>query len=335
MQTIPASAAGWQILLRQGTNVDLIVIGGFVSNLEFARHGDLYQRYFRLKMGRLCRIEGQWCHHMEIARLPPNMRLPDKMSALSLDRFPSEYVFRDFALVFSKQMPIYGASRRVVGIAGVKGNGTRGAANYLTTVAGLSGEHTPLLPRVLDRHDDFELVLTTTVIHDCIDKTEPIAAVLNGKRTFEVDAPLARPCELGRPCAGCRFGELLDVRAIVFDLDDTLVDTFSILIEPLERQAAAVMVSAGYPATTEELTSLLLQLHREHPDRLENELAQRGVPPAVLAARRDILATVPVERLSLDPSVRRLLEDLGRDHDLFLLTEGVQVCRIGRSINWE
>lgn len=323
--TVPASAAGWQRLLPP--EADLIVIGGGVSNVEFARHRELYQRWFRLKMGRLCRLDGQRVLHVGFGRLPPGQKPPPRRSPDAVDRFPSEYVSRDFALVFSKRRQVYGALRRVIGIAGVKGNATRAAALYLTRSGTGDDGIDAILPRSLGPDDELEMAVAAEVMLDVIDRTEPLEVVLNGERIFAREAHLGEPCELGRPCAGCAFGEEPGLagagpRAIVFDLDDTLVDTFSLLIEPLEREAAARMAEAGGEGLSpEDLEKIILRLRRDRPERLDEELAGL-VSAAAMEARRSALAEVPAERLRLDPEVRALLRDLRRDASLFLLTEG-------------
>lgn len=323
--TVPASAAGWQRLLPP--EADLILIGGGVSNVEFAQHRELYQRWFRLKMGRLCRLDGQRVLHVDFGRLPPGQKRPPRGSPETIDRFPSEYVARDFALVFSKRRQVYGALRRVIGIAGIKGNATRAAALYLTRSGTGEDGLDSILPRPLGPEDELELAVAVDVVLDVIDRIELSEVMLNGERISTREGPLGEPCELGRPCSGCSFGEEparseTTPRAIVFDLDDTLVDTFSLLIEPLEREAAARMVEAGAGGLDAgELAALLLRLRKERPERLEEELADR-VSGAALDVRRSVLAEVPAERLRLDPKVRILLRDLRRGSSLFLLTEG-------------
>jgi putative hydrolase of the HAD superfamily len=113
--------------------------------------------------------------------------------------------------------------------------------------------------------------------------------------------------------------------AIIFDLDDTLIDTFSLLIKPLERLAAKAMIENGCDTIDiESMTRLLLDLRRKKPDSIPQETAirlksnfQRG-----LEARDNVLSVVPVADLSISPEVLRLLEDLRKFHRLYLITEG-------------
>lgn len=116
-------------------------------------------------------------------------------------------------------------------------------------------------------------------------------------------------------------------RAILFDLDDTLIDTFSSLIVPLEREAAMRMAAttAGSPSA-QDLFELLIRLRRERPERLGEELAEvfsgSADVRALLEIRESVLSSVPIERLHLDPEILHLLRELSHECLLFLLTEG-------------
>ena len=56
-------AAAVSLLLKKkglkADDIDLIIIGGFVVNVEFARHSYLSNKLYKLKMGRVCRVEDQ------------------------------------------------------------------------------------------------------------------------------------------------------------------------------------------------------------------------------------------------------------------------------------
>lgn len=117
----------------------------------------------------------------------------------------------------------------------------------------------------------------------------------------------------------------MPVRALIFDLDDTLVDTFSLLIVPLEAEAATRMVAAGELAhEPDELLEILLELRQRSPVTLEVELQRRlpAVNEAALAARRKCIADLTLERLVIDAAVRQLLQALNARYRLFLLTAG-------------
>ena len=134
-----------------------------------------------------------------------------------------------------------------------------------------------------------------------------------------------RACNLGRACEGCTFGdEPHKLSAIVFDLDDTLIDTFSMLIEPLEKRAAKAMFQESDSQITEEkLAALLLEARKKDPSTVDDRVRAMiaGVTPDMFSARRRVLTDVPLDNLRIDPSVLTLLQDLYH-FKLYLVTEG-------------
>jgi FMN phosphatase YigB (HAD superfamily) len=324
----PASEKGWQHGLQPDT--DLILIGGPLANPELALHEMGPERLFRLKGNRICRVDGQRVYPVAFDP-PPGSRRLDPLQWEGPDVHPSEYVSRDFAHVFNVSRDVYRGRRRVIGIAGIRGNGTRGAALFLTLDPPAALE--ALLKAPLRDRDGLEMVIAVDVAHDAIIGTRLVEAGLNG-RFLRVESGESVPCELGRPCQGCTYAELSPrragsapggVRAIVFDLDDTLLDTFSQLIVPLERRAAEAMIASGAPVETgEALADLLLELRRSHPFDLEGELRRRipGLSERALAARDAVLAGVSAEGLVPQPGTVALLKELGSRYRLFLLTVG-------------
>ena len=128
---LQALQAGWQILLREDT--DLIIVGGFVANIESARHRSIYQQNFRLKMGQLCRFDKERrVYRVGLIGLSANTVESLRSQPQAVEDLPSKYVSRDFALVCNTRGYIYGSNRRVIVIAGIKGIGTLGAAMHLT-----------------------------------------------------------------------------------------------------------------------------------------------------------------------------------------------------------
>ncbi|HEX8748305.1 MAG TPA: HAD family hydrolase [Pyrinomonadaceae bacterium] len=115
------------------------------------------------------------------------------------------------------------------------------------------------------------------------------------------------------------------VEAIVFDLDDTIVDTFRLLIEPLELQAAAAMLPAAtMEADYRQITELILQLRRDAPERVEQLLAQNlpWLTEKALKARRSVFAQASPDNLRIEPAVRQMLYELSERYDTYLLTVG-------------
>jgi FMN phosphatase YigB (HAD superfamily) len=117
----------------------------------------------------------------------------------------------------------------------------------------------------------------------------------------------------------------MQIDTVVFDLDDTLVDTFSLLVAPLEIEAARRMVQvAPFLPDPDELAGLVLELRKADPSVVEQELVRLlpGVTEEVLEARRQTFTGLAPRRLFIDPRVKRLLQDLRDRATLYLLTEG-------------
>lgn len=324
----PTTARGWEGLLQ--ADPDLILIGGGFTNPEFARHRHRFGRDFRLKMGRLCRVSDQAVYHIGFGRLPKGTAAPPRQNSRAINDFASEHVTRDFGFVYSGREEIYGAERRVITISGVKGNGTRGAALCLTQASTHRKVLNPLLSGKIGPDDPLEMVVRVDVFNDVIGTAEVIEIRAAGLPVFDASAGFSEPCELGIACATCRFGEQdalasSPVEALLFDLDDTLVDTYGTLIEPLEAGASHRMCTEdpGLPSAR-ELTAFLLELRRSHPDQVEDKLRCRfpGLREEALAARRKLLTSVPIDQLGIVPAVRDLLGKLRRGYRIYLLTAG-------------
>lgn len=342
----PATDRGWQTQLTSGK--DLVVIGGFVSNVEFARQQSLFRSRdnVRLKMGRLCRTDGQQVYHVAFGELPGKLavRSRDARDAPArIDRIPSNYVTRDFAYVYSARAEVYGATRRVVAIGGIKGNGTVGGAHCLTRADSEPDPLDAMLTGPLSGNDTLELIVAVECFDDQINKAEIVEAFLNSDRIFiHPKLMLSRACRLGIACRDCTFGEEAvdrhgettranarpergEVAAIVFDLDDTLIDTFSQLIVPLEERAARRMIESGYPdLDVGRVASRMLEARRASPDKIEELVSREAAAhsAACLAARRAVLSDVPLDGLSIDPRVPDLLRELGKSYKLYLMSEG-------------
>ena len=62
---------------------------------------------------------------------------------------------------------------------------------------------------------------------------------------------------------------MLKVKAIIFDLDDTLFDCCGMLVEAARRRAARAMVQAGLPCTEEEAYRKQIELAEQHGPRFD------------------------------------------------------------------
>lgn len=328
---VPATHYGWERLVQTGA--DLVVIGGFVTNAEFAAHRELYEHFFRLKMGRLCIVEGQQIHVPSFAMAAGHSTV-EVTDPQGIENYPTELTSRDFGFIFNGTLHMYGRDRRVVAIAGVKGHGTRGAAHYLIGDRPLIDNHLTSL----SREDTLELVVEADVESDVVDRVKALSIRLNGQEIVKQASRHSMPCDLGRSCDGCDFGienvrahrhpvssRMLtsQIKAIVLDLDDTLVDTFGALIVPLEIKAAKAMIEAGArDRDSAALASTLLRLRRVAPAELENELKRTGFTQKAIAARSRLLTKVSIDHLVLSPEVRQLLNQLQTHFELVLLTGG-------------
>lgn len=116
---------------------------------------------------------------------------------------------------------------------------------------------------------------------------------------------------------------------LIFDLDDTLVDTFGELIEPLERRAAAMLAKDGMAVDEEALIECLLDLRRKDPTRLYDRLREvcGGDSEAAVQTHRRVFTGFSVEALTLAPATKRMLTKLRANYLLALLTEGDRVTQ--------
>ncbi|HKS27893.1 MAG TPA: HAD family hydrolase [Pyrinomonadaceae bacterium] len=115
------------------------------------------------------------------------------------------------------------------------------------------------------------------------------------------------------------------MRAIVFDLDDTLVDTFGTLITPLETEAASRMASVGsVGCDAAKVFETILRLRRDDPERVEERLSQDfpQLGEETLAARRSVFAEASPDAIRIEADVREMLSQLSGRYDTYLLTTG-------------
>jgi FMN phosphatase YigB (HAD superfamily) len=112
---------------------------------------------------------------------------------------------------------------------------------------------------------------------------------------------------------------------LIFDLDDTLVDTFELLIRPLETDAAEALHQQGFvELSPDALRDSLLEVRRRDPAAFYDVLRRlaHGSADAAVTLHRSHFTDFPVEALVLDPARREMLETLKTRHKLVLMTEG-------------
>lgn len=353
----PSSTREWKTLPG---NEDLIFVGGFVTNemfgyLHLQSHFEA-NHHFLVKLGRICGLEGRGDREKRVlhplfddTRLAP----PPRQDPQAIEDFPSEEMRRDYGRVFSAKIDIYGGFRRVITFAGIKGHGTHGAARALTRDASFNR----FLPSSVTGDETMEMIVASDVKDDVVVQTIPVEVMVNGKRTYlNNDGTLWQPCEQINPCQECTFGiprrhrsavlprdsstrSVGQLQAIVFDLDDTLVDTFGCFIVPLEVAAAKEMFETGISSSVEDIIETLRQLRMTNPEDVEYMLPRR-FPQArkksierALEAWRNLHSTPlslaklselggKISQYQIGPELRQMLEEMSERYRLYLLTAG-------------
>src|ERR1700730_4266520 len=114
-------------------------------------------------------------------------------------------------------------------------------------------------------------------------------------------------------------------KTIFIDLDDTLVDTFNLLITPLERAAAReICQSEGSPFRAEQLAERLLELRKRSPGELEGKIREllKADADRALAVGERIFSDFSVAPLTICDKIITTLKLLAQDYSLVLVTEG-------------
>ncbi len=121
-----------------------------------------------------------------------------------------------------------------------------------------------------------------------------------------------------------------DIQALVFDLDDTLMDTFGTLIPEAHRQACLSMQKAGLDVPLEALVKKRWELIEAHPRAEINALLAEYYgchEKQVIQAGIDTYFNPDFERLEPFPGVPEMLLNLANDYTLFLLTSGIPAAQ--------
>ncbi len=339
---LPLNADGWNELVGKDTSI--ILVGGFVKNKEYTRAIDKANRqqhcYWRLKMGRICALSTRQCHHVEFSSLPPGMDTVPRDDPNKLDSIPSKYVSTDYVLITSEMVPYYNHSRRIITVAGIKGHGTAGGAEFLTHIESLDHLHKHLGNRV-KTEDTIEILVRIDVANQRIDEMKLLGIAVNGSLLFsDTDANNAKPCELEaeRKCKGCTFGEgeqtnldtinknKLKRSALILDLDDTLANTSETLKACLEADVVNhVCNTVEHAPSAGTLSTFLSQLHRKYPNNIFEMLSNQfsmEVAKQVEDVQREMVKKLDVRILDLKPGASEFLKEATEKHDMYLLTEG-------------
>lgn len=116
------------------------------------------------------------------------------------------------------------------------------------------------------------------------------------------------------------------IQALIFDLDDTLMDTFGQLVPEAHRQACLSMQKAGLDVPLASLIEKRWSLIQSHPREEVNRLLAQAFDchnERVIQAGIDTYFNPFFETLEPFPGVYEMLDTLKHDYALFLLTSGI------------
>jgi len=117
------------------------------------------------------------------------------------------------------------------------------------------------------------------------------------------------------------------IKAILFDLDDTLFDCCGLLVEAARRRAARAMVEAGLPCTEEEAYRQQIELGEEHGPRynvFDAMAGMHGMPPSLAEVALAAYNSEEVGDIEPFPDVPDTLDRLrAQGYKLLLVTIGV------------
>lgn len=122
----------------------------------------------------------------------------------------------------------------------------------------------------------------------------------------------------------------MTIKTIIFDLDDTLLDTWGLLVAPAAREACKAMISAGLNANLESAvaTRAALFLAQPRADLYQLVVDHFGVqaqtsPKSVRDAGHEAYYHRDVEPdIALSQETHTLLTNLSDTHNLYLVTSG-------------
>lgn len=118
----------------------------------------------------------------------------------------------------------------------------------------------------------------------------------------------------------------MTVKAIFFDLDDTLFDCWGTLVEDAHRDAVRAMIKAGMPAEEEEALLRRLAIHDASPGcEIDRELAASygaGESDGIVQAGHRAYHNRQVGEIKLFPGAREMIDRLRTGCMLFLVTVG-------------
>lgn len=127
----------------------------------------------------------------------------------------------------------------------------------------------------------------------------------------------------------------MSIKAIAFDLDDTLLDTSGLLVPAASRHAFQLLQKAGLTLSLEECEKFRLDLIRttSHKDVFKKLAAEYGTEEtmkAVALANKAFYEPVLPEHLPLLPGAKENLEILSKKYHLYIVTAGYQEAQLNK-----
>jgi HAD superfamily hydrolase (TIGR01549 family) len=119
----------------------------------------------------------------------------------------------------------------------------------------------------------------------------------------------------------------MPVRALIFDLDDTLIDTHGQLVQEAHWQACLAMHTAGLDVPPTELMQTRQRFLLSHPREEINELLANHYGfscKTIVKAGFDAYFNPVFSELELFPETRPLLEKWAHNYPLYLVTSGYE-----------
>lgn len=124
-----------------------------------------------------------------------------------------------------------------------------------------------------------------------------------------------------------------EFEAIVFDLDDTILDTFHLLISPLEKKAVKIMKENNPLLPSEKIIhEEILKLRKNDPSNISVQLTKKFevITESDLALRSKVFSDFDISKISIPNSIKSMLKTLGKKYDFYLLTQGNRKTQEGK-----
>jgi len=118
------------------------------------------------------------------------------------------------------------------------------------------------------------------------------------------------------------------IDAIVLDLDDTILDTASLLVPIADQRAVQAMIAKGLPVAAHVAHTTLRELRSQGVEDLFGEIAKRhGGSPESAAAATHAFFRYDVPPIALEPEIEAALHTLHGIAPLALLTAGFETTQ--------